>query len=222
MSVNMSWVKKGQQVRLVGLRQQGALQRRLITKHGPRLARVNWKDANTARFDALLAALNDKRAGQVEAHSMARSATRSQNAEIKASKRYIRLTRAALDDALELWRGDAYGEFAHESWARAEATRLTELRSGAIEDLAELLLDAGEWTAAIAAVQPLIDREPFRDRPRALLMRALADSGRRTDALREFQTYRVVLRDEVGTDPSDAIVRLDREIARAHDETSAG
>ena len=53
-------------------------------------------------------------------------------------------------------------------------------------------------------------------------MRALADSGRRTDALREFQVYRTVLRDEVGTDPSDAIVRLDREIARAHDETAAG
>ena len=104
----------------------------------------------------------------------------------------------------------------------AEATRLTELRSGAIEDLAELLLEAGEWNAAIATVRRLIDREPFRDRPRALLMRALADSGRRTDALREFQAYRTVLRDEVGTDPSDAIVRLDREIARAHDETAAG
>src|SRR3954469_25456802 len=33
----------------------------------------------------------------------------------------------ALDEALALWRGDAYGEFADEVWATAEATRLTEL-----------------------------------------------------------------------------------------------
>ncbi len=131
-------------------------------------------------------------------------------------------TRAALQDALALWQGDAYGEFAHESWAAAEARRLTELRAGAIEDLAELLVDAGEWTAAIATVQALIDREPFRDRPRMLLMRALADSGRRTDALRVFQTYRTLLLDEVGTEPSDDIIRLDREIARTHDQDVAG
>lgn len=33
-----------------------------------------------------------------------------------------------LDEALGLWRGDAYEEFAGEDWARGEADRLNELR----------------------------------------------------------------------------------------------
>ena len=45
-------------------------------------------------------------------------------------------------------------------------------------------------------------------------MRALAESGRRTDALRAFQAYRAFLLDEVGTEPSQAIANLDREIAQ--------
>ena len=130
--------------------------------------------------------------------------------------------RAALEAALTLWRGEAYGEFAHEGWAVTEARRLTELRTGATEAVAELLADAGDWSAAIATVQPLIETEPFRDRPRAILMRALADSGRRTDALRAFQAYRTLLLEEVGTEPSEEIVRLDREIARAHDLVATG
>ncbi len=123
--------------------------------------------------------------------------------------------RRSLEDALSLWRGDAYAEFSDEGWAVLEVRRLAELRAGATEDLVELMLDAGEWTAAIAAVEPLISEQPFRDRPRALLMRALADSGRRIDALRAYQTYRQTLLDEVGTEPSETIMLLDREIARS-------
>jgi DNA-binding SARP family transcriptional activator len=108
-------------------------------------------------------------------------------------------TREDLESALALWRGDAYAEFAEEPWALTEAQRLDTLRNGAVEDLVEMLLDAGEWTAAIATVEPLIERDPYRDRPRGLLMRALAGSGRRTDALRAFQTYRRFLAEEVGT-----------------------
>jgi predicted ATPase/class 3 adenylate cyclase len=123
--------------------------------------------------------------------------------------------RRALEDALGLWRGDAYAEFADEEWALPEVRRLSELRAGATEDLVERMLDAGEWTAAIAAVEPLISEQPFRDRPRGLLMRALADSGRRIDALRTYQNYRQTLLDEVGTEPSETITLLDREIARS-------
>lgn len=121
--------------------------------------------------------------------------------------------RRALEQALALWRGDAYAEFAHEEWALVESRRLAELRSGAIEDLVGRLIEKGEWSAAIATVEPLIADHPFRDRPRGLLMTALADSGRRTDALRAFQTYRSFLIEEIGTDPSAELVALDRAIA---------
>jgi DNA-binding SARP family transcriptional activator len=124
------------------------------------------------------------------------------------------VTRAALEQAVALWHGGAYHEFAHEPWAIGEVTRLDELRSGAIEDLAELLLASSEWSSCIAKLEPLIDAQPFRDRPRRLLMEALARSGRRTDALRAYQAYRRFLLDEVGIEPSATVVALDRAISQ--------
>ena len=126
-----------------------------------------------------------------------------------------------LEEAVAMWRGDAYAEFAHEAWARAESARLAELRAGAVEDLAVLLLESGKWSAAIARLEPLIATHPFRDRPRGLLMRALADCGRRVDALRAFQDYRRFLIEEVGTEPSPELVALDRAIARQSDATTS-
>jgi class 3 adenylate cyclase len=132
-------------------------------------------------------------------------------------------TRASrlLEEAISMWRGDAYAEFAHEPWALAESARLAELRAGAVEDLAVLLLESGKWSAAIARLEPLIATHPFRDRPRGLLMRALADCGRRVDALRAFQDYRRFLIDEVGTEPSPELVALDRAIARQSEPTAS-
>jgi DNA-binding SARP family transcriptional activator len=122
--------------------------------------------------------------------------------------------RAFLEQALRLWRGEPYAEFAHEAWVEGEVRRLTELHCGAVEDLVELEIRAGEWSPAIARLQPLIDDQPFRDRPRGLLMQALASGGRQADALRAFQDYRDLLRDEVGTEPSAPLVDLDRAISR--------
>ena len=124
------------------------------------------------------------------------------------------LSRKKLEAALDLWRGDAYVEFAHEEWAIAEVTRLSELRAGGKEKLVDLLIDAQDWTSAIAHLELLIAEHPYRDYPRGQMMRALALSGRRTDALRSFQDYRSFLIDELGTEPSAAVVALDREIAQ--------
>ena len=125
--------------------------------------------------------------------------------------------RWCLERAGMLWEGPAYDEFADEPWVQIEAQRLAELHSAAVEELVLLLLEAGEPAAAIATVLPLIDEQPYRDLPRALLMRALEQAGRRTDALRQFQDYRRLLQGEIGTEPSGALVELDRAIASLAD-----
>ncbi len=127
----------------------------------------------------------------------------------------------ALVDGLALWRGPAYAEFTHEDWAAGEVLRLSELRAAAIEELAEHWIAIGSFTAAIVELEMLIAAEPFRDRPRGLLMQALADSGRRAEALRSFQSYRSFLIDELGTEPSAAVVALDRSIALSGSSVSA-
>ncbi|WP_421119159.1 BTAD domain-containing putative transcriptional regulator [Aquihabitans daechungensis] len=144
--------------------------------------------------------------------------------DVDRFERCLALARAAVDDprrhhqvleeALALWRGEPYAEFADEPWAACEVQRLTELHCGAIEDIVELELHAADWSNCVARLLPLIDEQPFRDRPRGLLMRALAGAGRQADALRAFAAYRSFLRDESGTLPSPELVALDRAIAR--------
>lgn len=121
--------------------------------------------------------------------------------------------RGTLEAALGRWRGDAYAEFAHEPWAAAESARLEELRTGATEALVDLLLRRGEHEAALDHLAASIVRQPFRDRLRGQQMRALAATGRVTEALRSFQDYRAVLLSEVGTVPSAALVELEHQVA---------
>ena len=121
--------------------------------------------------------------------------------------------RASLQYALGLWHGDAYAELAHEPWAVAEAIRLDELRATATETLVDVLLALAEPDAALELAMWLIDRHPFRDRPRGQQMRALAAMGRVTESLRAFQDYRAQLIEEVGTLPSSGLADLEQQIA---------
>ncbi len=125
--------------------------------------------------------------------------------------------RGALEQARDLWGGSPYDEFAHEPWAEVEVRRLSELHAAAMEELIVILLDAGEEAAAMVELVPLMSEHPYRDRPRALLMRALTQAGRTTEALRQYQAYRSVLRDDIGTEPSSALIELDRAIATGGD-----
>jgi predicted ATPase/DNA-binding SARP family transcriptional activator len=126
-----------------------------------------------------------------------------------------------LDAALALWRGVALDEFRHESWAAAEAARLDELHAMAIEDRAELLLEAHRCDEAVASLEPHIVNSPLRDRARGLLMRGLAQQGRQAEALRAFQDYRAHLAEEVGTEPSVEVRALERLIASGSDHAFA-
>jgi predicted ATPase/DNA-binding SARP family transcriptional activator len=129
----------------------------------------------------------------------------------------VEQARCDLERARSMWGGLPYDEFADEPWAEVEVRRLSELHAAAMEELVVILLDAGEDAAAMVELVPLIDEHPYRDRPRALLMRALNHAGRTTEALRQYQAYRSVLRNDIGTEPSAALIELDRAIATGSD-----
>lgn len=124
---------------------------------------------------------------------------------------------ALLDEALGLWRGAAYLEFADDDFARAEATRLDQLRWDSLEDRAALALQLGQSGEAVTAMEDLIAHEPFRERAYSLLMRALYESGRQVAALETFRRYRTLLADELGLDPSPALCTLHAHIL-GHDD----
>lgn len=117
---------------------------------------------------------------------------------------------AELGAVLARWDGPAYPELDHLDDARAEAARLEELRTRARELRAERRLAEGTADGVVAELTALCDAEPLRERPRALLMTALAAAGRRADALRVFDDFRRRLGDELGIEPSPALVAQHR------------
>jgi predicted ATPase/DNA-binding SARP family transcriptional activator len=118
-----------------------------------------------------------------------------------------------LDQALALWRGRAYAEFA-DTFGRAEAVRLEQLRLRALEDRIFAMVAIGEWAEAAAESEGLIATDPFRERPYALAMRALANGGRRGEALALYQRLRRVLAEGLGSEPSAEVQALHVEILR--------
>ncbi|HLZ38190.1 MAG TPA: BTAD domain-containing putative transcriptional regulator, partial [Mycobacteriales bacterium] len=118
------------------------------------------------------------------------------------------------DAALGLWRGVAYAEFADEDFARAEASRLEELRVSAVEDRVQATLDLGRCTEAIARLEALVAAHPLRERPHAQLILALYRAGRQADALAVYRDYRERLDEELGLEPSAALQRLQADVLR--------
>jgi predicted ATPase/DNA-binding SARP family transcriptional activator len=119
---------------------------------------------------------------------------------------------AGLDEALALWRGPAYVDVADWDLARTEASRLDELRLRAAEERFDALLALGRHEEAVPGLGRLVDEEPLRERPRALLMTALYHSGRQPEALRTGDAFRRLLAEELGLEPSPALRRLEQEI----------
>lgn len=119
---------------------------------------------------------------------------------------------ALIAEALDMWKGHALEDLADQEWAAATATRLDDARAALTEDLAEALNDAARFDESIEALETHLLSHPFRERPVALLMRALAGCGRLPDALRAYQRYRVTLRDETGLDPSSELRALESEL----------
>ncbi|MCR3752213.1 BTAD domain-containing putative transcriptional regulator [Lentzea californiensis] len=121
-----------------------------------------------------------------------------------------------LTGALGLWRGAAFADFAGETFARAEITRLEEDRLVAAEELGQAQLDLGDHAALLGRIGDLVAAHPLRERLRALHMLALYRAGRQSEALASFREVRALLRDEQGLDPGEQLAELHRSILR-HD-----
>lgn len=128
-------------------------------------------------------------------------------AHIRASGR--RDSVAALEAALELWRGPAYGEFADHVEVRADAVRLDELRLVATDHWAEAKLATGDPAAMVGDLEALIGLHPLRECYWRFLMLALYRSGRQAEALRRANELRTMLGIELGLEPSSTVRDLE-------------
>ncbi|MGW3132604.1 BTAD domain-containing putative transcriptional regulator [Streptomyces sp. NPDC001123] len=117
-----------------------------------------------------------------------------------------------LREALELWRGPAYAEFADEQWCAGERGRLAELRLRAVEQRAEALLAADRAAEAVPDLDAHLTGHPWREEAWRLLALALYRTGRQGDALAVLRRARATLAGRLGLDPGRALRRLEADV----------
>ena len=126
----------------------------------------------------------------------------------------------AVTEALALWRGLPFAGVPG-PFAESERQRLGELRTGAAEDRAGLLLALGRAAEAVPDLTALVAAHPLRERARGLLMIALYRCGRQAEALQVFHDARERLAEDLGIDPGDELTRIHGQLL-AMDPALAG
>lgn len=117
-----------------------------------------------------------------------------------------------LEQALQLWRGEALEDLESAPEAEREGLRLGELRLAAIEERVDAELALGRHAELVGWLQALVREHPFRERLRGQLMLALYRSGRQAEALDHYQEVRRLFAEELGIEPGDPLKRLERLI----------
>jgi SARP family transcriptional regulator, regulator of embCAB operon len=92
-------------------------------------------------------------------------------------------------------------------WAEVWRRRLFDVRVRALECHAKACLEIGgaELPSAERVARELVDVAPLRESGHLLLMRALAARGNVAEALAAYERLRILLREELGVHPSQAV-----------------
>ncbi|WP_433327834.1 alpha/beta fold hydrolase [Spirillospora sp. CA-294931] len=117
-------------------------------------------------------------------------------------------------DALGLWRGHAFADVGDEPFARAAIDRLDEERLVVMEEHAETRLDLGDHDLLVAPLGELTARYPYRQRLRAIQVKALYRTGRHAEALEAYQSLRTLLTESLGLDPDPELDALHQAVLR--------
>jgi len=113
-----------------------------------------------------------------------------------------------LDEALELWHGEAYSGIDGLPAVEAERRRLEESRLGAVEARLAIGLELGHHNELLGRLRAVVSDHPFREGLRALLMQALYRAGRRAEALELYRETHQLLVEELGVEPMAELQRL--------------
>ncbi|GAA1988040.1 BTAD domain-containing putative transcriptional regulator [Nocardiopsis rhodophaea] len=132
-----------------------------------------------------------------------------------------RTAQRLLGEALDLWRGPALADLSGPDGAEDVIVRMEGLRRAAITERLSISLDLGAYAEALPEIEALVAREPLREQPVELLIRALAGCGRQADALAAYERLRRGLADELGIDPSEHMRELHVRLLRGELEPQA-
>lgn len=120
-----------------------------------------------------------------------------------------------LQAALGLWRGPALADVP-DTVTENPRQSLHDEQMTALDLLLDLLLRTGRAGDALTQASEHLGREPFNERLHAHRMRALAATGRRSEAVESYLQLRRRFIDELGVPPSQNLADLTSQILDGH------
>lgn len=119
---------------------------------------------------------------------------------------------AAYRVALDLYTGDLLPGELYEDWAESRRAQLRTLYLALLVEMARLYEERGEYGLAVGALGRAVVDEPAHEEAHIGLMRLYAISGRRGEAMRQYERLRGVLRRDLAAEPAADTRRLYQEI----------
>jgi DNA-binding SARP family transcriptional activator len=119
-----------------------------------------------------------------------------------------------VEQAVALYRGDLLEEFslagsaAFEEWVLLHRERYRRLAMQALRRLTAHYGQEGEHELALQYAWRQVELDPWQEEAHVKVMRLLALNGQRCAALTQYETYRRLLREELGIEPAEETTRL--------------
>ena len=107
-----------------------------------------------------------------------------------------------------MWRGPLLSDVPATPLITSESARFAELRLEAAGCKIAVDIDRGRGDQAIPELRELLDDHPLREELWLLLVRALAKTGQRPEALAAYDQARELVLGERGVEPGAALNRL--------------
>lgn len=120
----------------------------------------------------------------------------------KAGKATSAQRESYLQEGVSLYRGD-YLEDIYSEWTEELRDSLRREHHQALEDLARHCRGQGKLEDAAESCRRLLHRDPLREDVHRELIGVLLEMGDRAGAIRQLETLRRILEEELGTGPSD-------------------
>jgi DNA-binding SARP family transcriptional activator len=105
-----------------------------------------------------------------------------------------------------------------ERWIESERSRLGHEYQSAIESLAEVAGEAGEYARAVEWWRRAAALDPYNSRIALKLMQALAASGNRPGALQHAQIHAALVRSDFGTEPDASVSEYAERLRRGNEQ----
>ncbi|MGH2368356.1 MAG: AfsR/SARP family transcriptional regulator, partial [Chloroflexota bacterium] len=122
----------------------------------------------------------------------------------------------SLAAALAYYGGPLLPEDLYEDWTEPARQGLQALYLELLAELAQVHETRGQPAQAIPCWRQLLETDPLHEPAHRALMRLYAQSGRRHDALRQYQACRTALERELGVAPAAETEALFQAIATGH------